>query len=427
MRVLAAGVILCLAAAGSRAQEGPAKWIQDFEKKFPPVEKNAAAEELERLSLALGLDPYGESGDEHPAKEDLEAYRQAAVLSWLETQLRTSDDSIGAPPPRLSDFLDKRQATVWRVATLLGSDLPQWAFDSRETPRENREPLVVIALGRILLAAALIEERSGNHLQAGNLLEATWSLSRSVASQPDQVFQIIGVALGKLQAGVLRKMSEPAFDWTRRMQSDVLKEQMLESIESTPLLSRSASGGAVMGTMTEFWIRGLRAVSESVRKQSACAISHASSDEILKPADEELARWKDAGGDVELETIFGIEAPSFGSALHRVARLMVDRELTAKVLELRFEKAASRPSRWPEKFFDAESRICPGVTYEYRSSGAAMSLRFAGSVADAGTPLVLPLSFDARAPRPTPSPTPTRRPSTTPTPRPSLTPARAPA
>lgn len=59
MRTAAAGLLIVLAAAGAFAQEGPAKWIEEFEKKFPAVEKNAAAEELERLGLALGIDPYG--------------------------------------------------------------------------------------------------------------------------------------------------------------------------------------------------------------------------------------------------------------------------------------------------------------------------------------------------------------------------------
>ncbi len=113
MRATLAALLLSLSAFSSAgAQESPAKWFEDFEKKFPPVGKNAAAEELERLSLALGVDSYGESGNEHPTKEDLDGFQNAGFGSWFDAQIKTSDDSVGAPPPRLSAFLEKRQATI---------------------------------------------------------------------------------------------------------------------------------------------------------------------------------------------------------------------------------------------------------------------------------------------------------------------------
>lgn len=406
------------------AQEAPAKWIEEFEKKFPPVGKNAAAQELERLSLTLGLDPYGESGDEHPSKEDLDAYRQAAFGTWLDAQIKASDDSIALPPPRLAEFLEKRQATVWRVVTLLGREVPDWGFDVREVSRPRPELLLVVSLSRLLLSAALVEERAGRHVQAADLVEGSWSLYRSVASSPNLLFQLIGLAVLKLQAGALRKLSEPAYEWPERVSSEAPKEQLLEALQSEPLAVLAARRDASLDAQASPWVRGWRAVTDGLRKLSACEISHRPEEEIWKPAMEEFRKWKEAGGDLGIETTL-LAVPNLTSSLRRLARLMVDRELTLKILELRIEKAAGRPSRWPEKFFDVESRVCPGATYEYRSSGTAMSLRFVGSVADAGTPLVLPLSFEARAPRPTPSPTPARRPTPMPTPRPSLTPPRA--
>jgi hypothetical protein len=60
MRILGSGatvvtMALC-ALLLAQAQEGPTKWLEDFEKKYPRVEKNAAAEELEKLALVLGID-----------------------------------------------------------------------------------------------------------------------------------------------------------------------------------------------------------------------------------------------------------------------------------------------------------------------------------------------------------------------------------
>lgn len=103
--------------------------------------------------------------------------------------------------------------------------------------------------------------------------------------------------------------------------------------------------------------------------------------------------------------------------IRRAGRLLVDRELTARILEIRQEKAASREARFPGKFSDLESRVCPGSSYEYQSRGGAMAIRFTGPIDDGGgPPLVLPLSFEIRTPRSSPRPT-KPRPALTPRPR----------
>jgi hypothetical protein len=116
-----------------------------------------------------------------------------------------------------------------------------------------------------------------------------------------------------------------------------------------------------------------------------------------------------------------IAAPTAIDFVRRLERLLVDRELTWKILELRQERAASRTGRWPENFPDLVSRTCPEASFEYQPRGNAMTIRFHGYVEEPDAPgLILPLSFEVRRPVPTPAPTPTRRP------RPRATPARHP-
>ena len=91
-----------------------------------------------------------------------------------------------------------------------------------------------------------------------------------------------------------------------------------------------------------------------------------------------------------MQTLLTIAVPNITGAIRRAGRLLVDRELTAKVLELRGEKAVSRDGSWPEKFLDGDSRVCPGASYEYQSRGAAMAIRFKGTIDDGGAPWVLP-------------------------------------
>jgi hypothetical protein len=399
-------------------QEKPAG---DSENRLTPSKKNAAAEDLESLVLALGLDPNrGDPSAEHPSKEDVDAYQRAAIGSWLDDQLRSSDDSIAAPPPAVRTFLEKRQPTVWRVAELLERDVPQWDW---EAVRNSGQPLpagiLAPALSKILIAASLIEERSGRHAQAGNLLEAAWSLSGAFRDRLDAMAQIIAVHIGRLLAGALRKMSEPPVQWLDRMSGLEPWRVGLEALEAKhiePFQASDAAEEELRKPITRAW----RAVADRLRKLSPCEASKLPDEEIWRPATEEIARSIEAGADPGLKTLLEIARPNETEAIRRTARLLLDREVTARVLEIRQEKAASREGRWPERFSDLESRVCPEASYEYQTRGSAMAIRFKGLVDDGGSsPLVLPLSFEVRAPRQTSSPTPVRphRPAVTPRPR----------
>src|SRR5260370_39885506 len=106
-----------------------------------------------------------------------------------------------------------------------------------------------------------------------------------------------------------------------------------------------------------------------------------------------------------------IRAPTAIDLVRRIERLLMDRELTWKIRELRQERAAARTGRWPETFPDLVSTTCPGASFEYQPRGNAMTIRFHGYVDESDAPgLILPLSFEVRRAEVTPTPTPVRRP-----------------
>lgn len=421
---LAAGLLAALVAATAPAQtpEGPAKWLGELEKKFPPADKNAAAEQVERLALALGVDRKTESKvpDDHPAKEDLDLYRQAGFLSWLQAQVKTSDDSIAPPSPGLKGFLERQQSVLSHMVSVLLRDVPDWGFHARERPFSPPDLMLVVRVNHILLSAALVEEHAGRHADAGQLLEASWSLTQSLASRPELISQLISISLSKLQMGVLRKMAEPSFEWLDRMSGDEPWNQVIDSFENDPLVVRAAvDTPPPPGSFLDTWSRGLRAAGEEVRERPACQLSNLSVEDMWEPVHRELAKWKEEGKNTDqaAEVFMQGSAENFLQLLRRAARLRVDREFTAKILELRQEKAAARDHRWPARFLDTGSGACPEAQYQYEPRGATMVVRFRGSIEDPAAPaLVLPLSFEARAPRPTP--TPTHPPRRAPTPAP---------
>ena len=422
-RAAAAALVAVLAAAWARGQDAPPRWFQELEKRFPPVARNAAASDLEDLAIELGLDPQAELGESRPDKRDREAFLRAGVGGWLDAQLQTSDDAIGAGTAPLLEYLEGKGLRLSRAAAVLGKQVPEWGFDLREDPNPPSMLLSVLQLNKILLAAALVEERAEHHDQAAAMLEASWSLHRSLAWRPELRFQLSDVAVLRSLAGALRKMAQPGPEWIERMTTRQPMDRVLESLETDVLIFRAQAGGDT-DPRNSGWLRLAAVVVSQLKALSACEVSRISAAEIWKRASAELATSLDDEERTELQVIGETSVPNLTSAIHRAGRLIVDCEMTARIVELRQERAAARPRTWPEALQAPESRACKGALYDYHAAGGAMRLRFKGSVGEPEAPAaVLPLSYEARAPQATPTPTPAHR--AAPTPRPVLTPGRA--
>jgi hypothetical protein len=254
---------------------------------------------------------------------------------------------------------------------------------------------------------------------------------------------IIAVALWKQQAGALRKMAEPPFQWVERLADDSPRRRLVSAIEDEPLIaflssSDTGSSDASWPDVVQRMSVGYEALASLIRESSACASTRLSFEEIRTrvlqefktEGDMETAPGREDDEDVDESSshektpadleraariMMDISLTSQIEVAFRVARLSIDRELTLKIVELRQQRAASRPRRWPEAP-DLSSAVCPESPYEYSATRSVMTLRFAGTVGEGSARgLILPLTFEARAPQTTPTPTPPRR--ATPLPR----------
>jgi hypothetical protein len=120
-------------------------------------------------------------------------------------------------------------------------------------------------------------------------------------------------------------------------------------------------------------------------------------EEIGRPMRDELQKRRVPGEDsAQVAEVFtDLEVPQLIGNLERAGRLAVDSELTAKILELRFDKAASRTNQWPRKLTMVQSGVCPDAAYEYRAEGEGMSLSFKGTAPTLSGGLSLPLTFSS--------------------------------
>ena len=173
---------------------------------------NHTASVLVERAPALGIDFDPNS------KEDSEGNRPAigGAGAWLDEQLKVADDSIGEPPAELRTFLEDHRDALAAIVGALETDSPEWKeVASEEHPAPDLRPS--IRLHRVLLAGALVAVRRGDSLEAERLVEASWSLSRPNEESSQFIRQIVAIAAGRQQAGVLRKLPSVSPVWIGRL------------------------------------------------------------------------------------------------------------------------------------------------------------------------------------------------------------------
>lgn len=354
---------------------------------------NATADLIVEKALVLGIDfAPPEPGKSRPAPEGARNYPGFAVASWLDDQVQVPDDLIADPPQAVRDYLISSREPLWAIVAALEKGTPEWKAASPEEQIPRLMPW--IRLHKVLLATALTEERVGNHIEAERALEASWSLGRAFAAQKTLIARMISVAVERWQAGVLRKFPDPPPSWIDRLSNPEPWKMLVEALTAEGRLSVPGTPSPEHDAERTVQREAMEAVAEALPGISPCDRDSLSDDALWRRAAVVFQRNTSleakAMEPICKDMIQGLVA----STVRRTARLRVDRELTARILELRLQRAASRDRKWPERA-EVTSAVCPGVTYRYRIDGERMEIRFEGSVDTPEAGVVLPLEYAA--------------------------------
>ncbi len=380
---------------------------------------NASAEAVAEGSRLLGIDfRQAKDAEGGPSREASQALSRAGAGTWLDAQIEDESAEIGEPPAALREYLELNRDALWTVVAVVERGEPDWGSELFGEDGHLQLPfLPVLRLERILVAAALVEEREGRSIEAGRALDAAWTLGRSVSSPGTLMNLLITIGAERMQVGALRKFRAPPLQWLGRLSSDGPWKRMPDALREEAKLRRRSSEDSVNDDFSEVWRKASSAVAGSLEKRSACDPSLGSDKEIWQPATKALAAETNASKRAIRDFYEANMGETVGNAVRRAARLEVDREMTLKVLQLRLDKESSRDGAWPEKMSDTTSAACPEASYSYEST-AETTLRFLGSVeAPKGSlPLALRARNDAKevpdpnAPTPPPTATPTPSP-----------------
>lgn len=407
---LCVGVGVALAQPSPRGPKGSA----------PPSQPkgNAAAQELSRRALRLGIDFDPENPKaEHPSHPDAESLDAAAAYRWLTDQLGAPDESIAPAPDGLGDFLATRRDALWSVVGLLERETLEWSSPRAEETAIPPRFAALNRLNRLLVAAALTEQRAGSAAQARRLMEASWSVYRSLSRDSDAISgSMLAFAALRLQVGALRKLPAISVEWLDRLSRADPWKQAISSFENEP--AGLDAGDPSLGLSDSFSnvnARARRAAADVLRRISPCELSSLSAEQIRRPMEEEFRRSKEPGEDPEemARLLPQIILPGLKNRLERAGRLAVEAELTRKILELRLARSDSRAGEWPQRLDDESSHVCAGATYGYRRSGFGMEIEFRGSPPAPDTGWTLPLSYSTHGdPPPARAVSPAARPAT---------------
>jgi len=381
-----------------------------FEAQYPKTEVSEAALGLESLgaSLGLGLTPRENvylAEREGPRKKERVRFRptpeaqasfleiRSIVSQFLDRELESADEQIGAPPPAVERYFAAHENVLSDVVSLLLRERDiRWEMDvSLAATAPIPSLLGNLQLQRLLVTRSLLQERRGERDAALHSLEAAWRLNQVLSSRPELLCHLIVVAAAKLHAGALRKLEAPAHGWAERLRGEKLFAAFLAAFQNQVWLT-SPDVQDLTGERGAFG-RILRKVAHDFSSRDLCDWT----------AEKLQESWNRAARDESSEerSIAGISLPNSIDSFLRWRRYSIDAELTALLMDARAERASSRRGAWPSTLAAVGKGVCPKQRWSYRASrDGTATFAFEGKLVEPTSPtLRLPLRFTAGAPK----------------------------
>ncbi|HVT44717.1 MAG TPA: hypothetical protein VMT00_10025 [Thermoanaerobaculia bacterium] len=362
---------------------------QELETLYPEqIGMNETARELIALARSFGLEIEGEGGADEIRAAPFIAIRELH-RDYLRAVITTADDDIAPPPVQLAEFLDSHRKQLGDLSTLLvESDLPRFPLDvSLLSGPEQPKFLGQVRVLQLLAVAALDEARTNRHQAAWRHLEAVWRVTRSLLERPEIPSQVVGITGARVVAGVARKLDPPVprwyaevgrFEYDSSLERALGAERVFTERLQTPDggIFESLRRGEIRDVLLRPWhrraaVRQGDAIEEAIEAlplDDICSFDVAAFESMLR----------------EAASLFpGVDPPSMpslGGAVLRFANLLIDLEVTDRIL-------ASKEGESPARGRTFGSVRCPAARWIHESdSSGTLTIRFEGSLAQLDPP-----------------------------------------
>ncbi len=210
-----------------------------------------------------------------------------------------------------------------------------------------------VELQRWLAAEALNRAWLGQIPAAERALSASWILNSSLRERPDLISQLIAIAIARIQVGLLRRIPVHPATWRNHLAEHDYRESLLKAIEV-----ESVIGFRRLPEGLAWFDRATRADFLDLRRAFLVRLRDSPVSDT-PPAVPQPER-RSAG-----EIIASMSEPNLVDALGRVDRLIVDTELTERVLALRQFK--EQRGHWPAEPSELRASRLQGAQWTYRA------------------------------------------------------------
>jgi hypothetical protein len=385
--------------------------LDDLKKKYPKRRTNETAKKLEQLTsgTVFDLTPVIGSVDSTGKRLGTEWNRSQSAVDYLLAQFAKPEASIDPPPEETIRFLNERRVALDAIeALLVAGPPPEWALDLSIPADERRAPngLGQIRVQRILLARALTAAQGEHGDVSARSLEASWNLNESLRMRPETISALLGIAIARLEVGVLRKVNVEESVWEKRLTALNPRASLLDWIglhyrlnslrKSWNAVKNDADRSSfqpVRDFLERPWYRMEMAdCSDLMRIELDRLRSSPLSDRSFKAENEKK-------GLGLAHILASIALPNIRNSFVRADRLVVDAELTSKILEARSLRRENG-GRWPAAIPGIEASRYPEASWRYEASpdGGRMSIAFSRALTfpdGQGWKRSLPLRFSS--------------------------------
>jgi hypothetical protein len=404
--------------AARREQQRDRAWtaafgsLDDLKKKYPAREMNETAKQLVELTRGTVFDLTPVVGYLEPEEMRLgtEWKRSQGMFEFLMAQVAKPEASIDPPSEEAIRFLEEKSLNLDAIESILAAGPPpEWALDLSVPENDLRRPNVLghIRVQRALIARALAAAHDGHNEVSARSLEASWHLNEFFRGRPEVYSTRLSMAIARLQVGTLRKVNVEEDLWRKRLATLDPRISLLDYFAvEIPAKSHRWSLLKKDGDRSWFqpawdflgrpWHRMQMAdYSDLVRVELVSLRSAPLSDRAPEPTNPTAESANPKGWGLA-HTLASIAIPNIRDSFARADRLVVDAELTSKILEAKHLRRENG-GRWPAAIPGIEASRYPEASWRYEASpdGGRMSIAFSRELAFPEGLKPLPLRFSS--------------------------------
>lgn len=372
-----------------------------FLRQFPKTEDNQTANRLQELTTSqLGFGLTGRTGDSWQIPESQKkAYEDIRVelSTYLDIQARNTTSSFDEVPPKLRDYLEKNADTLTAIRTLLlNNESPRWGTDmswiSKGEPYSLPSYLGSVNLQRVFAIDLLYKQQQGKTKEVQETLEASWKFSQSLKNNPFLIGQLGGIILTRTQLSVMRKLDGLPTVWQQRLLEHDYRQSMLQTLTGESLSfrayyrwlmnqpataledSREEVGEEFTnGYLSLGWLEWSESMQKNFLRWEAIAVYQSKAEMYKALAQENACTWNFTNWRLTKDPIYGAELDQnifLAGGWERAGRLMVEMELTQKILQIKEMGANAR------NLPNVPSVICPNAQWNYQPerNGSSIAL-----------------------------------------------------